>query len=86
MYDRVWSGASKGCWEIGGQTLGIMGYGHIDSWLSALAKMFGMRVIFYGITSIMPLGSACAVDSLCVLLEQQTLLHCTFPSRHRRWG
>ena len=83
MYNRVWSGVSKGCWEIGGQTLGIMGYGHIGSWLSAV---FGIRVIFYGITSIMPLGSACAVDSLGLLLEQQTLLHCTFPSRHRQWG
>ena len=58
MHNGVWNKVSKGCWEIRGKMLGTVGYGHIGSELSALAEAFGMRVIFYDIIPIMPLGSA----------------------------
>jgi D-3-phosphoglycerate dehydrogenase / 2-oxoglutarate reductase len=58
MHDGVWNKVSKGCWEIRGKTLGIVGYGHIGSQLSVLAEAFGMRVIFYDVINIMPLWSA----------------------------
>lgn len=70
MHDGVWNKVSKGCWEIRGKTLGIIGYGHIGSQLSVLAEAFGMRVIFYDVVNIMPLGSARQVDSLDTLLSQ----------------
>jgi D-3-phosphoglycerate dehydrogenase len=66
----VWNKKSKGCWEIRGKTLGIVGYGHIGSQLSVLAEAFGMRVIFHDIINIMPLGSARQVDSLNTLLAE----------------
>jgi len=43
----IWNKQSKGCWEIRGKTLGIIGYGHIGSQLSVLAEAFGMRVLFF---------------------------------------
>ncbi|KAJ7357303.1 hypothetical protein DFH08DRAFT_851592 [Mycena albidolilacea] len=64
----VWNKQSKGCWEVRGKTLGIVGYGHIGSQLSVLAEAFGMRVIFYDVLNIMALGSARQVESLSVLL------------------
>ena len=70
MHNGLWNKVSKGCWEIRGKTLGIVGYGHIGSQLSVLAEAFGMRVIFYDIIPIMPLGSARQVESLDALLEQ----------------
>jgi D-3-phosphoglycerate dehydrogenase len=69
MHNGVWNKVSKGCWEIRGKTLGIVGYGHIGSQLSVLAEAFGMRVVFHDIVPIMPLGSARQVDSLDALLE-----------------
>ncbi|KAJ7487538.1 hypothetical protein B0H11DRAFT_2278638 [Mycena galericulata] len=64
----IWNKQSKGCWEVRGKTLGIVGYGHIGSQLSVLAESFGIRVIFYDVLNIMALGSARQVDSLDILL------------------
>jgi D-3-phosphoglycerate dehydrogenase len=64
----IWNKQSKGCWEVRGKTLGIVGYGHIGSQLSVLAEAFGVRVIFYDVLNIMALGSARQVESLSVLL------------------
>ncbi|KAF8525218.1 hypothetical protein BU17DRAFT_42355 [Hysterangium stoloniferum] len=69
MKQGIWNKVSKGCWEIRGKTLGIIGYGHIGSQLSVLAEAFGMRVLFYDVVNIMPLGSARQVDSLSDLLS-----------------
>jgi len=70
MRQGIWNKQSKGCWEIRGKTLGIVGYGHIGSQLSVLAEAFGMRVIFYDVINIMPLGTARQVESLSSLLSQ----------------
>lgn len=66
----TWNKVSKGCWELRGKTLGIVGYGHIGSQLSVLAEAFNMRVIFHDVLNIMPLGSARQVDSLETLLAE----------------
>ncbi|KAF8213110.1 hypothetical protein K438DRAFT_1661108 [Mycena galopus ATCC 62051] len=66
----LWNKQSKGCWEVRGKTLGIVGYGHIGSQLSVLAEAFGIRVIFYDVLNIMALGSARQVDSLSTLLSE----------------
>jgi D-3-phosphoglycerate dehydrogenase / 2-oxoglutarate reductase len=70
MRQGIWNKQSKGCWEIRGKTLGIVGYGHIGSQLSVLAEAFGMRVLFYDVINIMPLGTARQVESLSSLLSQ----------------
>ncbi|KAF9044608.1 hypothetical protein BDZ89DRAFT_943150 [Hymenopellis radicata] len=66
----IWNKQSKGCWEVRGKTLGIVGYGHIGSQLSVLAESFGMRVLFHDVINLMPLGSARQVDSLATLLAE----------------
>ncbi|GAA6037972.1 hypothetical protein JCM8097_009516 [Rhodosporidiobolus ruineniae] len=68
MRQGIWNKVSKGCWEVRGKTLGIVGYGHIGSQLSVLAESMGMSVIYYDVLPIMPLGSAKQVDQLNDLL------------------
>ncbi|TDL28623.1 hypothetical protein BD410DRAFT_781136 [Rickenella mellea] len=77
LFDRArelkegkWNKVSKGCWEVRGKTLGIVGYGHIGSQLSVLAESFGMRVVFYDVINIMPLGSARQLTTLNDLLQR----------------
>eukprot|EP00834_Sanchytrium_tribonematis_P000247 NODE_5_length_72347_cov_1.339331.p15 type:complete len:440 gc:universal NODE_5_length_72347_cov_1.339331:42486-41167(-) len=64
MHNGDWQKVSRGCYEVRGKTLGIVGYGHIGSQLSVLAEALGMKVIFYDILPIMPLGSAVSMSSL----------------------
>ncbi|KAM0788615.1 D-3-phosphoglycerate dehydrogenase 2 [Microbotryomycetes sp. NB124-2] len=63
MREGVWNKVSKGCWEIRGKTLGIVGYGHIGSQLSVLAEAMGMTVVYYDVIPIMPLGTARQIES-----------------------
>ncbi|KAF8222985.1 hypothetical protein L208DRAFT_1319388 [Tricholoma matsutake] len=70
LRNGVWNKQSKGCWEIRGKTLGIVGYGHIGSQLSVLAEAFGLRVLFYDVINIMPIGSARQVNDLTTLLSE----------------
>lgn len=70
MRQGIWNKQSKGCWEVRGKTLGIVGYGHIGSQLSVLAEAFGIRVLFHDVINLMPLGSARQVDSLSTLLRE----------------
>ncbi|RDB28955.1 D-3-phosphoglycerate dehydrogenase 1 [Hypsizygus marmoreus] len=70
LRNGIWNKQSKGCWELRGKTLGIIGYGHIGSQLSVLAEAFGIRVLFYDVINIMPLGSARQVPTLTALLSE----------------
>lgn len=70
LKDGIWNKVSKGCWEVRGKTLGIIGYGHIGAQLSVLAESFGIRVLFYDVINIMPLGSARQVATLPELLAE----------------
>lgn len=70
MHNQTWNKSAKGCKEIRGKTLGIVGYGHIGSQLSVLAEGMGMQVIFYDVVRLMPLGRAHACADLNSLLQQ----------------
>ncbi|KLO17046.1 hypothetical protein SCHPADRAFT_847260 [Schizopora paradoxa] len=70
LKEGIWNKVSKGCWEVRGKTLGIIGYGHIGSQLSVLAESFGIRVLFYDVINIMPLGSARQMPTLEALLAE----------------
>lgn len=70
LHNGTWNKVSKGCWEVRGKTLGIVGYGHIGSQLSVLAEAMGMEVIYYDVVTMMGLGTAKQVPSLDDLLDQ----------------
>ncbi len=64
-----WNKIAKGCFEVRGKTLGIVGYGHIGSQVSVLAESMGMRVLFYDVIAKLPLGNASYVPSYNELLK-----------------
>lgn len=59
-----WSKTAKGCHEVRGKTLGIVGYGRIGSQLSIMAEALGFKVIFYDGKRALALGNAEEADSL----------------------
>jgi len=70
MHQGTWNKSAKGCKEIRGKTLGIVGYGHIGSQLSVLAESMGMQVISYDVVRLMPMGRTRACPDLASLLQQ----------------
>jgi D-3-phosphoglycerate dehydrogenase len=70
LKEGTWNKLSKNCFEVRGKTLGIIGYGHIGSQLSVLAESFGIRVLYYDVINIMPLGSARQIATLPELLAE----------------
>ncbi|ORY29619.1 hypothetical protein BCR39DRAFT_531217 [Naematelia encephala] len=79
MRQGIWNKVSKGCWEVRGKTLGIVGYGHIGSQLSVLAEAFGMSVIYYDVVPIMPLGSARQIENLNEMLTRSDFVSLHVP-------
>jgi D-3-phosphoglycerate dehydrogenase len=70
LHEGRWYKSAKSAHEVRGRTLGIVGYGHIGSQISVLAESLGMRVVFYDILPVMPIGNAQACSSLLELIEQ----------------
>lgn len=66
----MWNKVSKGCWEVRGKTLGIVGYGHIGNQLSVLAEGLGMTVIYYDVVALMSMGTAKQMPRLDDLLRK----------------
>lgn len=75
----VWNKQSKGCYEVRGKTLGIVGYGHVGSQLSVLAESLGLAVVFHDIVTKMPLGNARAAASLDQVLREAHFLSVHVP-------
>mmetsp|Transcript_19705 Transcript_19705/g.28682 ORF Transcript_19705/g.28682 Transcript_19705/m.28682 type:complete len:468 (-) Transcript_19705:97-1500(-) len=65
-----WNKVSKGCWEVRGKTLGIVGYGHIGTQVAVLAESLGMHVVYYDIIPKLPLGNSQKCETLEELLEE----------------
>ena len=65
-----WKKVSKGCFEVRGKTLGIIGYGHVGSQVSVLAESLGLKVVFYDVIPKMAMGNARSCQSLDELLGQ----------------
>lgn len=80
MHRGVWNKDSKGCFEVRGKTIGIIGYGHIGSQLSVLAESFGMHVIYYDVVSRMSLGNSQQCKSLEQLLAHSDIVTLHVPS------
>ena len=79
LHNGVWKSSSKGCWEIRGKILGIIGYGHIGSQVSILAEALGMHVIYYDVQTVMPLGGAKQVPTLNTLLKKSDFVSLHVP-------
>ena len=66
LHRGIWHKSAKGCHEVRGLTLGIVGYGKIGSQLSELAEAVGMKVIFCDVAEVLARGNAkpCAFSEL----------------------
>jgi D-3-phosphoglycerate dehydrogenase len=58
MHNGGWPKAAKGCFEVRGKTLGLVGYGNIATQISVMAEALGMNVIYSDVRTILPLGNA----------------------------
>ena len=58
LHRGVWHKSAKGCHEVRGLTLGIVGYGKIGSQLSELAEAIGMKVVFCDVAEVLARGNA----------------------------
>ena len=75
-----WNKSAKGCIEVRGKTLAIIGYGHVGSQLSILAEALGMHVVFYDVIPKLPLGNAVAKDSLEAAIKAADFLSLHVPA------
>ncbi|MCT8344279.1 phosphoglycerate dehydrogenase [Photorhabdus kleinii] len=75
----VWDKQAKGCYEVRGKKLGIIGYGHIGTQLGILAENIGMDVYFYDIENKLPLGNAHQVRHLSELLNMSDVVSLHVP-------
>lgn len=68
MHNGVWRKSAIGSHEIRGRKLGIIGYGNIGQQLSVVAESMGMRVYYYDIADVLPMGNAQRCESMEELL------------------
>ncbi|NMC63931.1 MAG: phosphoglycerate dehydrogenase, partial [SAR324 cluster bacterium] len=69
LHEGKWQKSAKGCFEVRGKKLGIVGYGNIGSQLSVLAESLGMNVYYYDVVEKLSLGNAKKCKSLEELLK-----------------
>jgi D-3-phosphoglycerate dehydrogenase len=74
-----WNKSAKGCFEVRGKVLGIIGYGHIGSQLSVLAESLGLHVIYHDIVKKLPLGNSRSTESLEELLKYSDFISLHVP-------
>lgn len=86
LHNGIWNSSSRGCWEIRGKTLGIIGYGHIGSQVSILAEAMGMHVNYYDVQTVMSLGGAKQVATLNGLLKKSDFVSLHVPENSETMG
>ena len=80
MHSGQWMKSAAGAHEIRGRTLGIVGYGRIGSQVSVLAEAMGMKVQFFDIVDVLPMGNAEEADSLESLLSTSDVVTLHVPA------
>jgi D-3-phosphoglycerate dehydrogenase len=86
MHRGQWQKMARGCYEVRGKTLGIIGYGHIGTQVGVLAEAVGMRVAFYDIAPRLPMGNNASMGSLQELLSQSDFVTLHVPATQQtRW-
>lgn len=73
-HDGIWMKEASRSYELRGKTLGIIGYGNIGSQVSVLAEALGMRVLFYDVSTKLPLGNAVDGKSLKEVLAKSDVV------------
>lgn len=86
MHAGQWRKSSVGSHEIRGRTIGIVGYGRIGSQASVLAEAMGMRVRFYDIVNVLPMGNAQGCATLEELLEVSDVVTLHVPATDQTAG
>lgn len=79
-HEGIWQKDAKGCFELRGKTLGIVGYGNIGSQVSVMAEALGMDVVYFDVESKLPHGNAKQVRSLKDLLKRSNIVTLHIPS------
>ena len=74
-----WLKSADNAYEIRGKTLGIVGYGSIDTQLSVLAEGLGMQVVFYDVVTKLALGNARQIADLHSLLAMSDVVSLHVP-------
>lgn len=69
MHAGTWKKTAKGCHELRGKTVGIIGYGHIGSQLGILFEALGLKVLYYDVVKKLSIGNAQPCASLDLLLS-----------------
>ncbi|MFN7021545.1 MAG: phosphoglycerate dehydrogenase [Phycisphaerales bacterium] len=80
MHGGRWDKSAAGAHEVRGRTLGIVGYGRIGSQVSVLAESMGMRVVYFDVLSVLPLGNARAARTLDELLGSSDVVSLHVPA------
>lgn len=75
-----WLKDAKGCFELRGKTIGIVGYGNIGSQVSNMAEAMGMQVIYFDAAKKLPHGNAKQVRELKELLKRSDIVTLHVPS------
>ncbi|WP_101758526.1 phosphoglycerate dehydrogenase [Oceanicoccus sp. KOV_DT_Chl] len=78
-HQGVWQKSASGSFEIRGKQLGIIGYGSIGMQLGVIAESLGMQVMFYDVTSKLPLGNAAQAAGLSALLAKSDVVSLHVP-------
>ena len=79
-HQGTWLKEAKGCYELRGKTLGIIGYGNIGSQVSIMAEGMGMQVIYYDAATKLPHGNAKQIRDLNELLSKSNIVTLHVPS------
>jgi D-3-phosphoglycerate dehydrogenase len=79
VHEGAWKKVAAGCYEVRGKTLGIVGYGHIGSQLGVLAEAFGMRVLFFDVSTKLPMGNNRSVPTLEEVLRESDFVSLHVP-------
>jgi D-3-phosphoglycerate dehydrogenase len=80
MHAGAWDKSAAGSHEVRGRTLGLVGYGRIGSQVSVLAEAMGMRVVFFDVLPVLPLGNARPCRTLDELLAQSDTVSLHVPA------
>jgi D-3-phosphoglycerate dehydrogenase / 2-oxoglutarate reductase len=80
MHAGKWDKSAAGAHEVRGRTLGIVGYGRIGTQLSIMAEAMGLRVVFYDVLAVLPLGNARACRTLDELLSVSDIVSLHVPA------
>ena len=86
MHQGVWKKVAKGAHEVRGKTLGIVGYGHIGRQIGVIAEALGLRVLFYDVATVLPMGNNQACKTLEEVLGQSDFVTLHVPATPQTHG